>query len=112
MVSTWPQSGDVLKKFKLCCKLRALGSSIVLRDASHMGPRFSLELLVAFEPSVQPNLRILFREMFYLLGAAVPNFDKDKGCLSSRMQQGRFEDEPKLAEPLTGGASSIDIERD
>lgn len=26
-------------------------------------------------------LRILFREMFYLLGAAVPNFDQNQGCL-------------------------------
>lgn len=30
-------------------------------------------------------LRILFREMFYLLGAAVPNFDQNHGCLVDDM---------------------------
>ena len=37
------------------------------------------------------QLRILFREMFYLLGAAVPNFDKNEGCLSCLQSRKGFQ---------------------
>ena len=40
-------------------------------------------------PQWARKLRILFREMFYLLGAAVPNFDKNEGYLDSSSLLGR-----------------------